>query len=75
LLCGARGQAKADLPAIEHVLVRMSALALDLEPHISEIDINPLMVLPEGRGAVAADALVVLRKPEWAELTGGHTFV
>jgi len=75
LLCGARGQAKADLPAIEHVLVRMSALALDLEPHISEIHINPLMVLSEGRGAVAADALVVLRKPEWAELTGGHTFV
>jgi acyl-CoA synthetase (NDP forming) len=64
LLSGARGQAKADLPAIEHVLVRMSALALDLEPHISEIDINPLMVLSEGRGAVAADALVVLNKQE-----------
>jgi acyl-CoA synthetase (NDP forming) len=61
VLAGARGQAKADVPAIEDVLVRMSALALDLEPYISEIDVNPLMVLPAGRGAVAADALVVLK--------------
>jgi acyl-CoA synthetase (NDP forming) len=63
VLAGARGQAKADLPAIEDVLVRMSKLALDLQPYVSEIDVNPLMVLPEGRGVVAADALVVLKDP------------
>jgi len=59
LLAGARGRAKGDVPAIEDVLVKMSTLALDLEDHVSEIDVNPLMVLPEGRGAVAADALVI----------------
>jgi succinyl-CoA synthetase beta subunit len=28
---------------------------------IEELDINPLMVLPEGQGVVAADALVRMR--------------
>jgi hypothetical protein len=29
-------------------------------PSIIELDVNPLMLLPAGRGAVAADALVRL---------------
>jgi hypothetical protein len=29
--------------------------------HLAELDINPLMVLPAGRGVKAADALVVFR--------------
>jgi acetyltransferase len=60
ILAGARGRAKADVAAIEDVLLRMSRLALDLEPYLLEIDINPLMVGPEGRSCKAADALVVL---------------
>ena len=60
LLTGARGRAKADVAAIEDVLLGMSRLALDLEPYITEIDINPLMVLEEGRRAKAADALILL---------------
>jgi acetate---CoA ligase (ADP-forming) len=63
LLAGARGRPVADLRSIEQVLVKMSTLALDLEQYISEIDINPLMVLPQGAGAVAADALIVLDAP------------
>jgi hypothetical protein len=34
-------------------------LALDLEGHLAELDINPLMVLPSGQGVKAVDALVV----------------
>ena len=63
LLAGARGRPKADVAAIEDVLLKMSRLALDLEPHIAEIDINPLMVLEEGRAAKAADALIALDSP------------
>ncbi len=60
LLTGARGHPRADVAAIEDVLLKMSRLALDLEPYLAEIDINPLMVGAEGRGVKAADALILL---------------
>jgi len=34
---------------------------MDLNDIISEIDINPLMVLEKGKGVKAADALVILK--------------
>jgi len=34
---------------------------LDLDDGVAEIDVNPLMVRDAGDGAVAVDALVVLR--------------
>ena len=50
---------------IEHganrILVRVSYLAMHMEGHLAELDINPLMVLPSGQGVRAVDALVVLR--------------
>ncbi|MFH0915409.1 MAG: acetate--CoA ligase family protein [bacterium] len=60
ILAGARGRARADVAAIEDILLKMSDLALDLEPYLSEIDINPLMVGMEGHSAKAADALMLL---------------
>jgi len=54
LLRGARGQAPADIDAIVDVLVRVSALAVEF-PQITEMDINPLIVLDRGGGAIAAD--------------------
>jgi hypothetical protein len=39
----------------------VSHLAVQLEGHVAELDINPLMVLPAGAGVKAADALVVLK--------------
>jgi succinyl-CoA synthetase beta subunit len=36
-------------------------MAVNLEGKLEELDINPLMVLPDGRGVKAADALVTLR--------------
>ena len=40
----------------------MSHLAMHLEGHLAELDINPLMVLPSGQGVKAVDALVVLSR-------------
>jgi hypothetical protein len=39
----------------------MSHLAVHVQGHLAELDINPLMVLPSGQGVKAVNALVVLR--------------
>ncbi len=61
LLQGFRGRPPADLEALADTLVHVSYLAMHLEGHLAELDINPLMVLPSGQGVKAVDALVVLR--------------
>ncbi len=58
LLAGARGRPPCDIDALADVLVRLSALAIDLQTHLAELDINPLFVLPAGRGVKAGDALI-----------------
>jgi len=55
LLEGFRGAQKADVLALEEVILRVSAL-VDNHPAIAEMDCNPVMVLP--RGAVVVDARV-----------------
>ncbi len=59
LLRGYRGAPAADVDALADVLVGVSQMAAQLEGSLGELDINPLMVLPEGQGVKAADALVV----------------
>jgi acetyltransferase len=61
LLQGFRGRPAADQEALADTLVRVSHLAMHLEGHLAELDINPLMVLPRGQGVKALDALVVFR--------------
>ena len=61
LLQGFRGRPAADLEVLEDTLVRVSHLAIHMEGHLAELDINPLMVLPAGQGVKAVDALVLLR--------------
>jgi acetyltransferase len=56
-----RGQKEADVDAIVDVILKLAQLATDLKDVVSEIDINPLVVLDKGRGARAVDALVVLK--------------
>jgi acyl-CoA synthetase (NDP forming) len=60
LLRGARGLPPADVEAAARVLVCLGELALDLGPQLRALDVNPLLVLPEGLGALAADALLEL---------------
>jgi acetyltransferase len=61
LLQGFRGGPKADVEALADSLVRVSQLAVHLDGHLVELDINPLTVLPAGQGVKALDALIVLR--------------
>jgi acetate---CoA ligase (ADP-forming) len=55
LLDGYRGAPKADVAALEDLLLRVSAL-VEAHPEIAELDCNPVMVLPHG--AVVVDARV-----------------
>jgi acyl-CoA synthetase (NDP forming) len=61
LLQGFRGRPAADLEALADTLVRVSHLAMHMEGHLAELDINPLMVLQSGQGVKAVGALVVFR--------------
>ncbi|MFD9470769.1 acetate--CoA ligase family protein [Streptomyces goshikiensis] len=61
LLEGVRGAPPADVDALVEVVLRVQRMALELGDSLSELDINPLMVLPRGQGAVALDALAVCR--------------
>jgi len=62
VLQGLRGAPPADLEALAEALARLSALAAASAERIESIDVNPFLVLPEGQGAVALDALIVPRR-------------
>jgi acyl-CoA synthetase (NDP forming) len=59
LLDGVRGAPAADIGALAEAVSRISVLAAALGDVLQEIDVNPLIVGPEG--CVAVDALVVAR--------------
>jgi acetyltransferase len=59
LLAGLRGQQPADIDAVAEVIERVARLALD-QPRIQEIDVNPLVIYPAGRGALAVDVRMVV---------------
>jgi acetyltransferase len=59
LLMGVRGEARSDLRAIADTLLKVSQLVIDF-PDIVEMDINPLIVFEEGKGAMGIDMRLVL---------------
>jgi acyl-CoA synthetase (NDP forming) len=61
LLDGARGRPRADLAALTTTIAALSRFAVMHRDVVEEVDINPFVVLPEGKGAVALDALIVTR--------------
>lgn len=63
LFDGVRGQGPADREAVAEVLLALSTLMGELGDAIAEIDINPLIVHGQGKGAIVADALIVQRRP------------
>ena len=63
LLMGARGRPPADLPALEHVLLRLDALMAS-RPDIVELDVNPVFAAPAGHPTAAADARITLGQAE-----------
>lgn len=66
LLNGYRGSAKADLAALQDVLLRLSAL-ISAAPEICELEINPLVVYPHG--LLALDARIILQEYKYSETT------
>jgi acyl-CoA synthetase (NDP forming) len=61
LLGGVRGRPPSDVGALADALVRLATLAEAHRDRLEALDINPLLVLPEGRGVVAVDWLIELR--------------
>ncbi len=60
LLDGYRGAPKADVAAAARAIAALGQAVLAGGGRLREVEINPLLVLPEGKGAVAVDALVLL---------------
>jgi acetyl coenzyme A synthetase (ADP forming)-like protein len=61
LLRGVRGEPRKDLAALAEAIYRVSALVTTVE-EISELDINPLLVLPEGEGCLVLDARLTIKE-------------
>lgn len=59
ILQGARGSSGYDIDALIDVLGKVSQLVTD-HPEIAELDINPLLILPKGRGGKVLDARIML---------------
>jgi acetyltransferase len=59
LLRGFRGAAKADIPALSKLISEVSVLAARLGDQVADIELNPVLVHPEGQGVTIVDALVV----------------
>jgi len=59
VLAGLRGTPPADIGAIASLIQKVGQLAYEV-PEISEMDINPVFVFNEGKGAIAVDARIVL---------------
>jgi len=60
LLTGFRGSVPVDLDAVANVIMIISRLMIS-EPNITEIDLNPVVVMPKGEGVVALDALMMMK--------------
>ncbi len=59
LLTGFRGAPPADLDAVVDCIRRLGQLALDF-PEIEEAEVNPLLVHPQGQGALVLDGRIIL---------------
>ncbi|MFZ5376573.1 MAG: acetate--CoA ligase family protein [Patescibacteria group bacterium] len=59
IFAGVRGQKPADRALMIESIGRLAQLVSDF-PEIVELDINPLLVLPEGEGVKALDARIVI---------------
>ncbi|MBY5344754.1 CoA-binding protein [Rhizobium leguminosarum bv. viciae] len=62
LIGGYRGRPKGDLEAAVGVVSATADYVVKNAACLEELDINPLMVLPEGRGVAVVDALIRRRR-------------
>jgi acetate---CoA ligase (ADP-forming) len=62
LLDGYRGAPKADVAAAAKAIAALGEAVLAGGDRLREVEINPLLVMPQGKGAIAVDALVLLNE-------------
>jgi acyl-CoA synthetase (NDP forming) len=58
LLEGFRGSPRRDRAALVRAAVGLTRLFAAMARHCSELELNPLLVMPEGQGVVAVDVLI-----------------
>ncbi|HYB76035.1 MAG TPA: acetate--CoA ligase family protein, partial [Nitrososphaerales archaeon] len=63
LLEGYRGGSHYDERALEETILRISQM-VEVTPEVAELDLNPLMVLQEGKGAIVVDSRLRVRIPQ-----------
>lgn len=62
LLDGYRGASRKDVRALAEAMVALGRMAREMGEELEAVDLNPMLVLAEGKGAFALDGLVVLRQ-------------
>lgn len=63
ILEGYRHIKPRDKKAIVKIILGVSKI-MEENPEISELDLNPIMVFPQGQGAKIADVRIIVRKPQ-----------
>jgi len=63
---GLRGKKKGDLEALAQAISKLSNLALRPELNVVDAEVNPMLVMEEGLGVLAVDALIVKAPTELA---------
>jgi acyl-CoA synthetase (NDP forming) len=58
LLLGARGKPPVDIQALATMLARLSVFAHQAGAQLQSVDLNPVLAMPQGQGAFAADAVL-----------------
>ena len=58
-----RGRPAADVASLAACLAALADFAQQNADLLEEVDLNPIKALPEGRGCIVVDALVVARRP------------
>ena len=61
LLNGTRGCPRGDLGALASALATLSQFAAAHADQLASAELNPVLVLPEGKGLVALDALIITK--------------
>ena len=64
VLEGIRGRPRCDVAALAAAVAALSRFAVAHADTVENVDVNPFVVLPEGEGGLALDALIVGRTPE-----------
>lgn len=64
LLNGFRGKPRGDLESLARMICQVGDMARTLGPELQALDMNPVLVLPEGQGVYIVDALMILQKSD-----------